>query len=238
MRLDSLTGDVATLNSARLEWLNLAPVSRTLTSSSTNLALRDGAEIFDLLVPDLSGEEFKNQWKDRSWDISYTRSARDSSGLMLFLDPREGVEEARIEEADEVIEPAATGTADVEDWDPDKSSAQVRVVDVLQMHIMAKLARPIPIAVVISAWDLVQGEGLEPPNWLASHYPLVRQLLDNNSAIVRYSTFGVSAQGGDYSRDRVKLERVSHKRRAFCVGPDGRSLAISTPIAWLRKQDS
>ena len=89
------------------------------------------------------------------------------------------------------------------------------------------------LAIVASAWDLVEDLGMSPREWLQSELPLLDQFLTTNTRTVNWEIYGVSAQGGRFPKDAEKLRRTSRPtQRIKVVGPAGESHDITQPIYW------
>jgi Double-GTPase 1 len=100
------------------------------------------------------------------------------------------------------------------------------------------------VAIVLSAWDKVEDEGLTPEALLARDLPLLDQYLRQGTDGWEFRIYGLSAQGGDYERegeaddpDRQakaaairEIEDASSRIRLLL--PD-LSTDLTKPIAWL-----
>ena len=104
-------------------------------------------------------------------------------------------------------------------WSPALMPDRRARVDLLQAVLDVR-PEPLPIAVIVSAWDLV-GPG-SPQQWLAEHAPLVDQFLRNHPARLPHAVFGVSAQGGDFSTHDGRRD-ADPWERAYVARPDGRA---------------
>ena len=68
------------------------------------------------------------------------------------------------------------------EWKLEEAPCQVKLVDILQfVNLRKNISKPFPISIVISAWDCVQDQGLEPDEWLSKHLPLLWQYLKSTS---------------------------------------------------------
>lgn len=112
---------------------------------------------------------------------------------------------------------------------------EVRLVDLLQELVQRNTKRPVRVALLVSAWDLVSARCHDDPEeWLAKDMPLLSQFLQSNNDLFESAIYGVSAQGGmlpnqqstlletpPYNRPRIVGATVSHERD------------LSQPIFWL-----
>jgi hypothetical protein len=96
----------------------------------------------------------------------------------------------------------------------------------------------VQLAVIVSAWDLVGQSAGSPSNWLATRLPLLSQYLRANPDRFATRIFGVSAQGGDLTRDgeRLLLEDVP-ARRIVVVEDTSETHDLTAPVRWAMGQD-
>lgn len=251
LRLGSVANtDRTYLNRIRDRWLKCEPIEHTTGNEEQLLSiplLGRESKAFELRVPDLSGETFQRQWIERQWLAEFRSLAENSIGCLLFINPEKVVEPAWLDEAmvaqaelpSEPSEPGEPGEGHVDKqpvtpWNPEKSPTQVVLVDLLQSLLRFKAGRPFKVAVIISAWDLVQGQGLTPAEWVGQQLPLLDQFLWSNRARCTGETFGISAQGGDLKKNKDELQNAdSPSDRLICVFKGASNHDISAPIRWL-----
>ena len=138
------------------------------------------------------------------------------------------------------IDPAEV---DLVDWSPHLAPTQVQVVELLQFLMTGDLfVGPRRLAVLISAWDEVEGDGLDPEEVLATKLPLLDQYLRNGRDPWTWRVWGVSAQGGVYEdQDKgEQLEATAALRdldrpsdRIKVVEGKTVSTDITLPLEWL-----
>ncbi len=245
LRLDRLHGNREHLNRISNEWLSCRPVERTPIGSETIVSMKlvatDSGERTDVFFPDMSGELFNLQWKERKCSRAHYDLARDASGVLLFLHPGNVVEPVRIDDVSPIVEELAgvraAGDLDEEGprpWDPDRAPTQVKLVELLQFLVREPFAIPhLRVAVVVSAWDLIGGQAGSPADWLAARLPLVQQYLRTNAERYTARVYGVSAQGGDLRRDGERLLReVAPAKRIVVVGDDTLPHDLTAPVRW------
>lgn len=210
------------LNKIHSRWLNCDEPIRT----NQDQAIRDQVLMFleeiktgdrlCLNVPDVAGEHFSQQWSDSYWEYNYKKLVDVADAILLFIHPDLLVTHASISDVYLALPGFVEndGNAEVSgenlnSWTPNSSPTQVVLADVLQLHLehIFKQA-PIPISIIISAWDTVIGKtpDLTPIEWLKINMPLLGQFLETNVELLTYQVFGVSAQGGDFSVPEKKLE--------------------------------
>ncbi|WP_034341895.1 TRAFAC clade GTPase domain-containing protein [Deinococcus misasensis] len=233
-------------------WLQFKELSRTPTKRwyENPLTLKDRAneKEYDILIPDLAGETFFHQWFHRQWQGKYKSLVEESSNYILFIHPsvekpellsvvrraysKRFNEELPAEESPE--EPT------IKVWNPEKSPTQVILVELLQFIMQFKKSK-IRIAIVISAWDLVNNDPLckfkLPTNWLNGNLPLLYQYLTANPEYFCFKTFGISAQGGDLQTQKAQLlEHENASERIIVASDTDTSNDITEPIKWLMEE--
>jgi hypothetical protein len=205
-------------------------------------------------LADRSGELVKNMLDTRTWDPELRRQLDEAAAAMLFLradhiesighdgritnGPSADVGPPAAEATDEPVGDGAAASADARPepppWSPSQMPPDVRAVDLLQ-SVLEDRATALPLAVVISAWDLAGGIAAAPPAvWLADHVPLLQQFLRTYAGQLPHRIFGVSAQGGDFRTDTSDAaESEDPWDRAYLVGPEGTQGTLAEPIVWL-----
>ena len=121
-----------------------------------------------------------------------------------------------------------------EPWSPALTPTQVKLVEILQfLRVRAFLNRPLPLALIVSAWDLIQN-GEVPSLWFKKRLPLLSQFLEANAETTPFTVFGISAQGGELARanDLQKHTRASDR---IVVTAQQATTAhdITAPLKWL-----
>jgi hypothetical protein len=250
LHLSELHGDREYLNKIRDSWLGCWEIDRTRVGGEEVVAMRlaeEGAPtIAELVIPDLSGETFRQQWEKRRWTKSYHQLTDHAEGALVFVHPEEVIEPARIDEAESLIVELKDHDVMETDglheswrpWTPDSAPTQVQVVDLLQfLSYHPGLKLPFKLAVIISAWDLVEQQHVSPAEWLTRRLPLLEQYLDANHELFPYRLYGISAQGGDLESETARLlERIPQSNRVIVVGTESRSHDITAPIKWLIRE--
>src|SRR6185295_11006251 len=89
LRLVKLDSDSEYVDGVHQDWLQSRPVERTPMGNyqfvSMKLGTVDNSHLAEVIVPDLSGELFSEQWQVRKWTASHDRLLREASGLLLFV---------------------------------------------------------------------------------------------------------------------------------------------------------
>lgn len=249
--LKQLDGDSSYLNAIRTAWLTYKPVGRNPTDSEKVVSMwlkRQGVdEEAHLTFPDVSGESFKEQWISRHLPVSYKECLKTANGALLFIHPASIVQPLRITEVDDLAaliddEVAAEPTEPVTSsppptpWSVEKAPTQVQLVELLQFLKQHATFQPsFPLAVVVSAWDLLQSSKLSPEDWIKVQLPLLYQFLSANVDSFTTNFYGVSAQGGKYEgAELAVLQSKNPAERIEIVGEDIKNKHdITEPLQWL-----
>lgn len=242
LRLVELTGDRTYLNKILERWLQCEPALHTSATTEElvtfHLASEAGRAV-ELSIPDMSGESFQGHWAERIWSAAYDQLVANASGLLLLIHPHEVAEPVAIETAESYAlsmgeTPATQSSVEVEPFDLRKVATQVQLVDLLQM--IASRRPPLDsmrVALIVSAWDLVEDQGTTPSGWIQKRLPLLDQFLKSNSSIFPVRVYGVSAQGGRYPEDAERLREMAPHERIRIVADGVPTREITVPIRWL-----
>ncbi len=245
LRLEKLHGEREHLNKIRNDWLSCRQIDRTVIGSeqlvSMQLSNQERNRITEVFFPDMSGESFGLQWKDRAWSKEYDQLVRDAGGVLLFVHPQRITEPVRIDTAASIAAAIVTETsptASTQDesipWDANRASTQVQLVELLQFLVeRVEIPFPLRVAVIVSAWDLVSNEKKSPEEWLASRLPLLDQFLKANPEIFERRIYGVSAQGGDLKDASELIEKHISSQRVVIVGCNCNQNDLTEPVKWL-----
>jgi GTPase SAR1 family protein len=252
LRLVRISDSAKHLNSIKNDWLQYRPVVRTIPEAEQfpSLWLKDASgSTAEIVFPDLSGETFESQWKDRQWTREYGELVKQAGCVVLFIHPdrikepfsitdmQKLSEAAFPEDSTETIDESEESSAAVpEEWSKLLAPTQVQLVGLLQFLQPELSVHPIRLAVIISAWDRVQPNGeatSAPQTWLAQRLPYLDQFLTSNPEDFQTRTYGLSAQGGDIVADLKRLQEVPQASdRIIIVGPDCHPHDISEPVRW------
>lgn len=214
-----------------------------------------------LAIPDLAGETFAGQFVTRSIPQDLWERIEKADGLLLFVHCNQNADHAILEDpglmypiappappAPSETAPAPAGTTEpANEWKLEDACHQVKLVDLLQfLSERPHNGKALRLAVMISAWDLVEKAHAEksplakelpidPEEFLAKHWPLLKQFLDNNSDQFVTRVFGVSARGGGDSADESKRLTAIDCASDRVTLRDGNDVShdLTRPIRWL-----
>jgi hypothetical protein len=241
LTLTKLSGERTYLNQITKEWRECSQVPRTNLQTEQVVVLHlDGVDFgsFDLAVPDLSGEAFELQLTDRRMSLHHDEFVQQATGVMLFVHPdvKHGAQLTQAAQMEQALGGAPTdvNAGPRAPWSIEKMPTQVKLVELLQF-LLERSPRKLRVAVVVSAWDLVDRYG-PPHEFLSRQLPLLHQFLVANGDLLEHAVFGVSAQGGDITIEKEKqalLELDDALMRIRVRHGDEVGRDITKPIAWL-----
>jgi hypothetical protein len=244
MRLERREGDQEYLNQIADAWSRCAELERTPGEGEmgVTILLRDPESngIVRLSIPDMSGELFAAQWESRRCTAAFADLVRQAGGCLLFLHPGKMIETQWITDANATLDAwgkedsgeggEAGETSAGADWEAKLAPTQVQMVELLQFTSELTESQ-LPLAVIVSAWDLVE-EQTTPAEWVEKRMPLLWQYIAANPASYAVSYMGVSAQGGQ-RLDASLLEHETASHRIQVHAPGGKEHDITQPIRWL-----
>lgn len=250
LRFTSLnTGNYEHLNTLAKLWRSGKIQQRTQTSGLKTVIMTlghaDGREVA-ISFPDIPGEDFSDMWEKREVDDSLQKTL-SAPNIVLIVNGDTIKLPGWVAERNAMANDAGLPITDNEpvDWNPSLSPTQVKLVGLLQFLMSQTLdVGPRRIAVLISAWDKVEGEQLSPDELLSTKLPLLAQYLRSGRDPWDWNVWGISAQGGEYEdpekdqhfaeTDALRdLDRASDRIKIVqgaIVTSD-----ITHPLAWLMK---
>lgn len=241
-------GDATHLNEIAARWRDAKVQDRTAVGGNrlVSMNLKNAQDTpVRVTFPDLPGEAYRRMWEDRDCEPEIKDILRTGSVLMFVhsdaITPPRWV-------VNEVAQSRALGVEVAEGqeapWHPRLAPTQVQLVDLLQMLRAPPLdVGPRKLAIMLSAWDKAEGEGLAPLAYLETKLPLLGQYLRRGADNWTVRVYGVSAQGGDYdpvdpaavrrpeAETLRRLDRPSTRIRI--VGNGAESHDLTEPLAWL-----
>lgn len=232
------------------DWAQLKTLPRTrhgFEELDITLVLEDkyGKEI-ELTFPDLSGETFQSQYDKRETSLELSKYIKNTSCIILFINPMTINETIWIAEIPEKIRNNETNTNSMGNLANERVPLQVQLVELLQFVQYIRNQLPVKLELLISAWDVIENSNdrstVKPEEYIREHLPLLWQYIKANTEIFDPLFFGVSAQGGNLNsddksqgnnlEDRVKLLEIEDPcERVFIIDNNGRKNAdITLPL--------
>ena len=117
-----------------------------------------------------------------------------------------------------------------EEWNPEQAPTQAILCDLLEQVGDLRGGGFPAIGLLVSAWDQAEEYDLTVPDWLEWKVPLLAQWIRSNEQGMRVAKYGVSAQGGDVSDERVR-QRLARSAGQRPLPKNGSP--IEEPLKWL-----
>jgi hypothetical protein len=237
--LERLPEQMPFLNELVEDWLHCREATHTSAAMTHDVRLQlrgPNGTVGNFAFPDYSGEYVRDAWVTRRWPGDLAEFVRSASVVMLFVHPHQIREHMTVEGANRNRAALETGPPDPEraarEYDPRLVPTQTQLVDFIQFVQQRSRSRVLPIAMIISAWDVVPRAQL-PAEWLAARMPLLHQFLSSNADRLPTAVFGVSAQGDDWKTTQATSLEVEADQRAWIIDMSGnRESDITLPLAW------
>jgi len=201
--------DMAYLDNLRSQWVQAKKLERTKIghekTALINLVAPNGSQL-RLSLEDFAGEGFRRMWTRRRASVKVAEQARNADRHLLLVNV--GKVTYPISAGELRNQLAGLPAGEEAAFDARKCPTAVQVTDVLQQLIRDPIsASPKKIAVALSAWDEVAGDGLSPAEVLEERLPLLSQYLKSLSRHHEIKLYGLRAQGASYedpaARDKV-----------------------------------
>jgi hypothetical protein len=237
--LDRLPDHLQFLNHLVEDWLNCRESAHTSAALTQNVELQlrgPDAIVGTFALPDYSGEFVRDAWVTRRWPAELAESVRSAQVVILFVHPDHIRDHMTVAEANRNRAALDSGPPDAQraarEYDPRLVPTQTQLVDFIQFVQARSRRKILPIAMIVSAWDLIPGTPL-PSEWLAERMPLLHQFLAANAGRLPTAVFGVSAQGADWTSKQEESLEVEADMRAWVIDMNGRrETDIAIPLAW------
>lgn len=182
-------------------------------------------------IPDRSGEALKESINGRQWHSELIAELKEAEALMLFLSPLR-LDRGLSTEAIALGPGEEEGDAVPVPWEASMMPTDVRSVDALQELSQIAGTSPIPIAVIVSAWD--QTEVDSPREWIERSVPLLHQFLASHQEEFPSAVFGVSVQGSSFQdEEEVPDDEPDPWLRAEAVDGEGVPGELCAPLSWI-----
>lgn len=200
------------MNGLANTWSKCVEVGRTNLDQyeSSTLFLKDSlGNKVELILPDQSGEEFKNIVKNRSMIMSMYTEIKECDNIFLFINPNVIEKDVMINDIDPKFRKESQESINSNSLDKKYVHEQVQYVMLLQ-DIRGIKKDKIKIKIIISAWD-AYNDGKCPSDLLRDKLPLVWQYLSSNEQLFNCEFWGISAQGGDLTDPSVKEQMLDYE---------------------------
>jgi hypothetical protein len=243
IELADTPADLGYLNGLTDRWLSCEGADRTTAAAGQTSEIElagIGDRRLRVVVPDYSGEFITDAWVSRRLASQVDRYLRVSDGLLVFIHPLKVTPRVTLEEANTISDVLEGGPPNPglpsQSFDASKSPTQTILVDMIQVARRRTRRRKLPVAVIVSAWDLVSAQGDPPGRWLEKNLPLLSQFLRTNADSLPSSVFGISAQGSDWAVAQPAALETRAVVRATAVDEIGQAQPdIAAPIRWVMR---
>jgi hypothetical protein len=242
------SGEASHLNEIAARWRDAKVQDRTAVGGNrmVSMNLKDAAETsIRVTFPDVPGEAYRRMTEERDCEPAIADILK-ANGVLLFIHadtirpPKWVVDEVALSKAVGLPTPSGQEVP----WHPRLAPTQVQVVDLLQLLRAAPLdVGRRRLAIMLSAWDKADGEGLSPAAYLDAKLPLLAQYLRCGVDEWTWRIYGLSAQGGDYDAiepgaarkpDAEALRNLNRpSTRIRLVGDAPENHDLTGPLAWL-----
>lgn len=224
------------------------------------------SEQLTLHIPDLRGEAFEQPACIGQCDADLFGALAEADGILLFTNadreddtlliddlidilghdgldddesgaPPEGGIDNSGESASGTAQPPAEQAENP--FKPEAMPEEVKLVEFLQVANRRPLVeRPRKLAVILSAWDVVTGngtgDGVTPLDWFETRRPMLAQFIAANADLWDARVYGVSAQGGKLPQDKGALKQIRvPSERIRIVGHGAAAHDLSAPLRWM-----
>ncbi len=183
-RIAGLPPDLEYLTEIRRRWLRCESTQRTQgeVSHAVSFDAIIGETSVGVDIPDMSGEVVERAWTNRTWPYAFDQLVIGADACLLFANPEHLREPVWLDDVnaaaelalpqDSAFEPASESQRG-DAFDAARCPTDVQLVDILQIASTRRGMRPLPLSVVVSAWDLVSHG--TPRTWVDTHLPLLHQ---------------------------------------------------------------
>jgi hypothetical protein len=258
LRLHKLAGNDVYLNMIQEQWLEYREVDRTKLSQEKTIFVEiqelGSGKILGLSCPDLSGERFDQQFEERHCSSDFAELVAKATGCLLFIHSGEvtrAVSIAAAEPAIRLLDSQSHTTLLHKDagtiekaipWDRTMPCIQVKIIELLQfIEYLRDSIEPMRLAIVLSAWDLVESQNITPSAFLEKQLPLLRQFLLANVQTFSSGVFGISSTGVDLNEEnraninKYAAEIYKHTNRIKVIFGDENACShdLTLPIKWV-----
>ena len=202
---------------------------------------KDRGETAEVVVPDVSGELWREAVESYELPAEWMRKLEESVGALLFI--RIGSDQ-NVMQLDWVTASQLL-KAGVSNKEQNAIPTAVQLCELLRF-LELSLARSHPnarprVAVLVTAWDRLNGDEAEagPRAFLEKEYPLFAGRI-SSSRRIETSVFGVSIVGGDFADEGFKRSflREGHISQCGCVVTERDGTVVQTqdltvPVDWV-----
>lgn len=210
------------------KWANMEPLERTVPSGEqANISIKlelPNKSTLDLQLPDLSGETFQSQYEMREISEEVMKYIEDADAVLFFINVNSIKLLGLISEQSFLrSRTLATNNDSVSRNPKEDDPIQIQVIELLQFILFIRKNKMLKIGFMFSAWDLIKSnlKDIKPEQFLEQQMNMLWQFCQSNGDIIKYQTWGISAQGGSFNEKDLLLDKEYPYERIFVEGNDG-----------------
>jgi hypothetical protein len=210
------------------KWVNMEPLDRTVpTHEQANLSIKlelPNKKTFDLVLPDLSGETFQNQYEMREISEELAKYVVEADNVLFFINVNSVKPLGLISEHYIIQTIEGHSNNSKIDRNPKKDDPlQIQIIELLQFILFLRKDKKLKIGFMFSAWDLMKPRfsDVKPEQFLEERMNMLWQFCQSNYDVIEYYTWGISAQGGEFDKKDSLLDKDFPYQRILVEGNDG-----------------
>ena len=208
------------------KWANMEPLERTVPSGEqADISIKlemSNRTIFDLQLPDLSGETFQSQYEMREITEEVAKYIEDADAVLFFINVN-SIKLLGLISEQTFSRSSTPSTNDVNRNPKEDDPIQIQVIELLQFILFIRKNKMLKIGFMFSAWDLIKSKlnDIKPEQFLEERMNMLWQFCQANQDSIEYQTWGISAQGGSFNEKDLLLDKEYPYERIFVEGNDG-----------------
>ncbi|NLX81078.1 MAG: hypothetical protein GXZ03_05895 [Proteiniphilum sp.] len=208
------------------KWANMEPLERTVPSGEqADISIKlemSNRTIFDLQLPDLSGETFQSQYEMREISEEVAKYIEDADAVLFFINVN-SIKLLGLISEQTFSRSSTPSTNDVNRNPKEDDPIQIQVIELLQFILFIRKNKMLKIGFMFSAWDLIKSKlnDIKPEQFLEERMNMLWQFCQANQDSIEYQTWGISAQGGSFNEKDLLLDKEYPYERIFVEGNDG-----------------
>lgn len=208
------------------KWANMEPLERTVPAGEqADISIKlemSNRTIFDLQLPDLSGETFQSQYEMREISEEVAKYIEDADAVLFFINVN-SIKLLGLISEQNFPRSNTPSTNDVNRNPKVDDPIQIQVIELLQFILFIRKNKMLKIGFMFSAWDLIKSKlnDIKPEQFLEERMNMLWQFCQANQDSIEYQTWGISAQGGGFNEKELLLDKEYPYERIFVEGNDG-----------------
>ncbi|WP_281947336.1 hypothetical protein [Vibrio parahaemolyticus] len=222
-------------------WVDCEPMMRTKVDSqdAIEMTLSTSELKFKVEMPDLSGETWASIWSEHEMSPAVHDFLTHCTSIAFFIHADQISTPLNLSEENSMLQGGTIreeGTGQLESWDASKhASTQAVTVDLLVKASSIMKSTKKRVAVILSAWDTVSPSNQSPLDFVRVQMPLLHQYLCSRLDFEDFNIYGVSAQGGCLTQQKMSLLDIDNPIKRIQVLEDGgvKHNDLTKILSWL-----